>query len=202
MNHHRTRFPMLVLVILSAALSGCGVLRGWIAPAGLDYLDSVQTIKIADTWVGLTPASPLFSYYDLTTDDDGAWVGTGVIEAGRPKISREEAITVPAEAVERFVEIMNTAVLLKGTYHIDTEDQNPDDYPVITLNFKTDRGYVTVYTYSSAENHVPWGVIIDGIEYVIDGDVPARAMDEIMPYLRYDIRDAMIEELMAEAESD
>jgi hypothetical protein len=41
---------------------------------------------------------------------------------------------------------------------------------------------------------VPWGATIDGIEYTIDSNIPARALDEIAPYLKYEERQAFLDE--------
>jgi hypothetical protein len=197
---HRT-MSLFLLLILSAALSGCGALGRWFASNSAVQLDlsGVRSVKIADSWVGLSPVSPLLSFYDLTAED-GAWVGTGLIEAGRPILSREEAISVPADAVARFVDILKRAVLVEGEYEAVYE--RTDDYPVITLTFETAHGTVKVSTGSNTVDNVPWRAEIDGVEYIIDSDVPARALDEIVPYLKYDVRQALIEEIAAEANSE
>jgi hypothetical protein len=196
----RRYFRVLALIVLSAAVAGCGVIERWFSPpaVGLD-LSSVQSVTIADSWVGLLPLSPFLSFYDLT-EEDGAWVGTGLIEVGRPKLSREEAISIPAEAVQKFVDILEMATLVEGEY--DPPLEHTDDYPVITLIFQTDAGEIRVSTWAQGEGHVPWKAEIDGTEYIIDSDIPWQALGDIMPYLKYDVREALIDEVLSASGGD
>lgn len=181
---------ILLLVILSAALAGCGAIERLFTPTIRLDLGDVQSVTIEQSWVGL---APMYASTYTLTEKDGAWIGSVVFMYGFDEtVTQEEDINIPAEAVARFIRIMETAPAYEGEY--DPYFDHTDDYPYIGFTFGTDAGAVEVFSGSQGEFAVPWGARIDGVEYTIDSDIPARALDEIAPYLKYEERQAFLDD--------
>jgi hypothetical protein len=180
----------LALSVFSLALAGCGAVERWFSPTIRLDLGGVQSITIEDSWVGL---APMYASTYTLTDEDGAWVGSALFMYGfDDSVTQEESISIPAEAVQRFIDVMETAPAYEGDY--EPLITHTDDYPSIRFTFETDHGTVEVYSSSQGEFAVPWGATADGTTYVIDSDIPARALEEIAPFLKYEEREAFLDE--------
>src|SRR5690349_17301072 len=132
----RRYVSILALVVFSLALAGCGAVERWFTPTIRLDLSGVQSVTIEDSWVGL---APMYASNYTLTDEDGAWVGSVVFMYGNDEsVTQEETISIPAEAVQRFIDIMEMAPAYEGDYQ--PLFTHTDDYPSMRFTFETDHG--------------------------------------------------------------
>jgi hypothetical protein len=186
----RRYVSILALALFSLALAGCGAVERWFTPTIRLDLSGVQSVTIEDSWVGL---APMYASTYTLSDEDGAWVGSVLFMYGNDEsVTQEETISIPADAVQRFIDTLETAPAYEGDY--EPLFTHTDDYPSITFTFQTSDGIVEVYSRSQGEFAVPWAATLDGKTYIIDSDIPARALEEIAPYLKYEEREAFLDD--------
>jgi hypothetical protein len=69
-----------------------------------------------------------------------------------------------------------------------------DDYPSITIKLHIKGDTVVIFTKSQGKDHIPWGVTLKGETFVAESDVPARALNQLEPYLKGDVLQKLIEQ--------
>jgi hypothetical protein len=164
----------------------------------LPDLNQVQTIRIRDEWNGLSPIAPLGATYDLERAGD-QFNGTANFAVGgrsNNPLQATEAVELPQEAVQTFLQTLASAPLTEGAYqpHIT----HTDDYPSIYIELELETGTVAYFTQSQGEAHVPWGAEFNGKSYVINSDAPAKALAALDPYLKREVLDQLKEEALSQ----
>jgi len=98
-------------------------------------------------------------------------------------------VFVPVEHAKYFLKILSRVHLVRGEYV--PRIQWTDDFPSITIKITTwDSGVsetITFFTQSQGKGHVPWGVTIQGVTYVVPSDRPDKALEALEPHLRRNI---------------
>ena len=98
-------------------------------------------------------------------------------EGGRSK----QGVAVPAATLDRFLAMLADAPVVDGPYRPRID--HSDDYPHLSMTIGTGGDRVVFLSESQGADHVPWAVQIEGREYVIPSDAPARALDVVRAYL-------------------
>jgi len=192
-NDHSSRIrPKLIM------LSTIMVLLGGIFAVALPNimrpsitLSNVQTLQIKNHWMGLSQYAPIQADYDLILSE-GSLTGEAIFSLANGSVTQTTSIEIPAEKVQAFITMLETARLETGPY--EPYQVWTDDYPYISFLLETDQGEIEIFTSSQGESHTPWGAQIGDIEYVIPSDIPMQALQILEPYLKGDILDTMISE--------
>ncbi|HXV98007.1 MAG TPA: hypothetical protein VEC93_06255, partial [Anaerolineae bacterium] len=166
--------------------------------SALPDLNQVQTIRIRDEWNGLSPIAPLGATYDLERAGDH-FAGTAnftVGGRGGNSLQATEAVELPPEAVQTFLQTLASAPLTEGAYQPNIT--HTDDYPAIYIELELGTGTMTFFTQSQGEAHVPWGAEFNGKTYVINSDAPAKALAALEPYLKRDVLDQLKEQALSQ----
>jgi len=145
---------------------------------------------IEDDWTGLSWVAPINAAYQISLNN-GAWVGSAKFSVGYDGThTKEEIVTVADSTVQEFLHALEAAPLKEETY-IPSIDHT-DDYPSIMISIQTDTDKIAVFSQSQGDGHVPWATIIRDKGYVIDSDIPSRALTAFEPYLKKDVLDALV----------
>ncbi|RKZ80057.1 MAG: hypothetical protein DRR19_24160 [Candidatus Parabeggiatoa sp. nov. 1] len=156
--------------------------------SSLRVLEKASLFLIQDEWIGLSSLAPLKAHYMLERHTNqfsgGASFSVGGA-SGNPCKSVED-ITIPVEVVQKFLQMLTRSPLEKG--HYEPKITHTDDYPSIKITLQTDTGIVAFFTQSQGVGHVPWGVTFEKTTYVINSDIPAKALEILKPYLKKDER--------------
>ena len=197
-NKQKNDHPSSRLRLKLFALSAIVVILGGILAIALPNimlpsvtLSNVQSLQIKDHWSGLSQFAPIQADYDLVLSD-GSLTGEATFSLANGSVTQTTSIDIPAEQVEAFIAMLETAKLEQGPY--EPYWAWTDDYPHIAMSFTTDQGKVEIFTSSQGEFHTPWGAKIDDVEYVIASEIPIQALKIIDPYLKRDILETMINE--------
>ena len=149
----------------------------------LARLKEAKSITIEDTWGGL--GIPHKAYYQLEQQND-RFVGKGSFLAGwTPPTPVIVDISIPGEIAKDFLETLADSPAVYGVYEPRVE--HTDDYPSLKIELTLPDQTVRFYSLSQGEDHVPWGLDIQGNTYVIDSDEPAKALALLKPYLKWNI---------------
>lgn len=155
----------------------------------LRVLEKASSFMIQDEWTGLSSLAPLKAEYTLQRDTNqfngGASFSVGGA-SGNPCKSVVEDITIPVEVVQKFLQMLTRSPLEEGNY--EAKITHTDDYPSINIVLHTDTAIVGFFTRSQGVGHVPWGVNFEKKTYVINSDIPAKALEILKPYLKKDER--------------
>jgi hypothetical protein len=156
--------------------------------SSLPLLEKASSIKIQDEWIGLSPYIPLEAHYTLHRKNNqfsgiAAFSVCKLIGLLRESV---EDITIPLEVVQKFLKMLTSFPREEGNYK--PKMIHSDDYPSIKITLETDRGTVLFFTRSQGAGHVPWGVTFDRTTYIINSDIPAKAIEILKPYLKKDER--------------
>jgi|GEM_PF-5842584 len=193
-NDHSSPLRAKILIGLLSLIILLGVFTAQILPRLMlpsIHLSDVESVQIEDQWMGLSQFAPIVADYTLDMTDTGL-VGDASFSIANYAVTQSTTITIPAETVQAFITMLETASLEQGPYEPFWEWT--DDYPYISMLFETDHGEIEIFTSSQGESHTPWGARIDDVEYVISSDIPMQALVLIEPYLQRDILDTMVNE--------
>ena len=163
-------------------------------PGLAEALTEVSAIALADDWSGLALYSPLLAHTEVVRQDAG-YVGTTCFSAGsydpayrRGQIAERPAV-IPPDAAQESLALLAGLRGYPGHYvpHITYFDS----YPSLRMVLSTARGKVTIFSRSQGNGNSPWGLMIDGREYVIAGDSPLRALLRLRAYTDYSTLDRL-----------
>jgi hypothetical protein len=192
MNYPKILQPMIGITLALLFLIGCG------ASSALPDLNQVQTIRIRDEWNGMSPIAPLGATYELERAGDH-FAGTANFtvggRGGKP-LQASEAVELPQEAVQTFLQTLASAPLMEGAY--EPNITHTDDYPSIYVELELETGPVAYFSQSQGEGHVPWGAEFNGKTYVINSDAPAKALAALEPYLKREVLDQLKEQALSQ----
>ena len=157
-------------------------------------LTQAHSIRIQDNYEGFSPISPVKAHYILKrSQNQKQFTGKASFDVGGrsfPESRRREAsvdLTIPFEAVQTFLRMLDSSPLKEGNY-VPPINQG-DDYPSFSIKIELElkTGTVVFFTQSQGDDHVPWGVVFKRKEYVINSDIPTKALDQLKPYLKPDV---------------
>ncbi len=153
----------------------------------LSDLAQARRLVIEDDWTGLSRIAPVTAHFTLERRPDG-FAGTAVFSAGGYSGTSNKAteeIAVPLDKVEHFLMMLATCPIKLENY--EPRIEHTDDYPSIKLEVDLAKESVVFFTQSQGEGYVPWGVTVHGRSYVIESDIPAKALDTLKPHFKYDV---------------
>jgi hypothetical protein len=185
------RQHLLLFVLLVVVMSGCRFIvrdseddRSFVPEP-----DQVTSIHIRDYWIGLSPTAPHIAEVTLLPTDGGF---SGDITFSARDLRQTETVFISQDDVKAFLDSLAESALTAGDY--EPKIEWTDDYPTISIEIHTADGEIQVYSSSQGDGHVPWGMTVDGTEYVIDSDQPSQALQMLQPDLHYDVFSALIDE--------
>ncbi|HKP53304.1 MAG TPA: hypothetical protein VJ183_11720 [Chloroflexia bacterium] len=157
----------------------------------LTQLTQADSLKIEDDWTGLSLVAPIIAHYDLRRQN-GNFVGTAYFSVAGYREARTatEEIDVPEEAALNFLRMLTQSPAVSG--HYEARIEHTDDYPSISIKIGIRNDSFEFFTSSQGEDHVPWGLHINGSTYVINSNQPAKALESLQPYLKSDILEKLI----------
>jgi hypothetical protein len=152
----------------------------------LRLLEKASLIQIQDEWTGLSPIVPLKAHYMLQRDTNQFKGGASFSACGASGHPREsvEDITISLEVVQKFLQMLTRSPLEEGNY--EPMITHTDDYPSIKIVLQTDTEIIIFFTQSQGVGHVPWGATFGETTYVINSDIPTKAMEILKPYFKKD----------------
>jgi hypothetical protein len=153
----------------------------------LKALAAARAVRIEVGWGGLGPGRS--EHYELHADANQLAGEATFSVRGRTKT---ESIRIPLSAAQTFFRILGEATLEEREYV--PRIMHTDDYPSISVELDLGNETVTFFTQSQGESHVPWALKIKQKTYVIDSDVPARALEALDPYLKRDVLKLLLDE--------
>jgi len=151
-----------------------------------------RSIRIQDDWTGYSSLAPIEAHYFLERNEDKFSGEVHFSVAGyseHPKTTTEN-IEIPLEVVQAFLEMLAKSPLDYGEYV--PEFTHTDDYPDIRIELESDSESITFFTTSQGADHVPWAAILDGKTYVVDSDIPAKALAILEPFLKRDVLESLL----------
>jgi hypothetical protein len=194
-RHSRKRLIVLLPSVIVVLLAGIFLYYASLPTCRLTapkLFYNIQSVQIQDHWTGLSPFAPIKADYTFTMTEDGVLAGDAMFSIANDNVTHTTPIEIPAETVEAFIKMLETAKLEQRPY--EPFWQWTDDYPYISIFFKTDQAEIEIFTSSQGESHTPWGAEIDDVEYVIDSDIPMQAYSLLEPYLQRGVLETMIDE--------
>jgi hypothetical protein len=114
---------------------------------------------------------------------------------GSSSLQRRQAIEdieIPLDAAQSFLKTLASLPLKEGEYKPTITIT--DDYPSIRIKLSIKGETVVIFTESQGKDHIPWGVTFKGKTFVAASDIPARALNELEPYLKGDVLQKLIEQ--------
>jgi len=104
--------------------------------------------------------------------------------ASPPVVTRDADVVVPLDAFQRFLETLLQAPVKEGIYRPSVPRTGGSPKTRVELNLETET--VTFFTESLADGGIPWGATFGGRTYVIESDIPSKALRILDPYISLD----------------
>jgi hypothetical protein len=185
-------------------LAGLAGARSAVLPAGQQaesqlpvVLTEARIIRIEDDWGGFSPFSPLKAHYQLQRGASD-FSGKATFSARRyARFSKEvvEDISIPIDKANGFLSTLSGVRITPGKYVPRIE--HTDDYPSIRIQIELKDQKIDFFTESQGERHVPWGATISGKSYIVDSDLPSRALESLRPYLKRDVLTRLVNSIQS-----
>jgi hypothetical protein len=151
-------------------------------------LEDTRVVIITDNWVGLSLLAPIGREYILRQAGE-AFRGRATFSLGGMTSARVDLV-VPDDTMRVFIETLSRTPIREGSRY-EPMLQWTDDFPHRTIVIDTPGGQVEFETESQGEGNVPWRLSCSGrscgIDCVIDADTPAKALNDLQPFLRQDV---------------
>lgn len=159
----------------------------------LPSIQGARSIRIEEHWMGLSPASPRSSVYFFSRDGERVrgWAMFRVRSHGENIAD----IQLPIEVFDKFLRTLGDSRFVPRPYK--PKITHTDDYPSIRVEIAGEHNIIVFFTGSQGERHVPWGVDIDGAEYLLRSDSPQKAIDILSPYLHREVLQRLEQEVGA-----
>ncbi|GEM_PF-4251715 len=142
-------------------------------------LDEVKEVRIQNNWKGYNETAPHRAEYRLKLIN-GELVGEARFSITYKKFtSTVKDITIPSYVVQAFFEtIMQAKFENKPCYWIRFMT---DHYPYQSVSILTETSFTTIA--SSSQDVYPWCLITQGQKYLINSDIPYRALQHLLQHL-------------------
>lgn len=199
----RVRILPLLLFVLTA-LAGLAACDATTSPTPIPTIDPVAealgqipnatAMTMRDDWAGLSPANPILAHYILERKPEGM-TGMAEFQAGEGRgvtVSETVPINIPESVIKDFLARLAAIPLVEGAYNPKVE--HTDDYPNISINLQITNGTAAFYTQSQGAEHIPWGISLANKTYVVDSPAIWEAYQLLLPYLKKDELDKVVEE--------
>jgi hypothetical protein len=170
--------------------------RGFVIPE-FSQISDCDSIVIADRWVGLSDIAPISAHYSIQKSG-GAFRGKAIFMVGHDDHANTSVvkIEIPNTAIQSFLKMLSQTPVEKGTYK--PRIQHTDDFPEIVVDLGVKKKSFVFGTSSQGEDHVPWRVKFEGEEYIINSDIPGKALAILKPYMKRDELQRLMEQTKAQ----
>jgi hypothetical protein len=112
--------------------------------------------------------------------------------SGHPRTSTEN-LSIPLDVVHEFLRTLVKTPLEKGEYVPLFE--HTDDYPEVKIEVALKEIPIVFLSSSQGEGNAPWKVTIGKDEYISRSTIPADALKLLMPYLKNDVLETLIQQV-------
>jgi hypothetical protein len=179
------------IVLVASAWICAGASGDHEAELALSHLRDARIVRIEEGWMGLSPIAPTVAVYTFVREANRVrgWARLLVAAGPGQRGSTVTGLSVPPDVFEAFLSRLSTADLSPGSY--EPTITHTDDYPSLTIEVAGDRDVAIFHSQSQGEGHVPWRFEFGDRQFVVDSDVPRRALDILGPYLPGDVFEAM-----------
>lgn len=171
-----------------------------VAPAARNAIQidpgAVRAIRIEYRWDGLSRIAPLSRTYELTPSY-GTFTGqaTFVVAARSKQPFHDQLnVSVPKAALAEFLATLGSATPVDKPYE---PPRALDDYPYVAITLDTAQGVILIQSESIGPGYAPWKVTSADKTFVIDSDIPNRALNVLGPYLHEDVLQRLIQAAQA-----
>ena len=101
--------------------------------------------------------------------------------ASPPVLTRDADVVVPLDAFQRFLETLLQSPVKEGIYRPSVPRTGGSRTTKVEFDLETET--VTFLTESLADGGIPWGTTFGGCTYVIESDIPSKALRILDPYI-------------------
>ena len=101
--------------------------------------------------------------------------------ASPPVLTRDADVVIPLDVIQRFLEMLLQSPVKEGIYRPSVPRTGGSRKTRVELDLETET--VTFFTESLADGGIPWGATFGGRTYVIESDIPSKALRVLDPYL-------------------
>ncbi len=96
-----------------------------------------------------------------------------------PVLTRDADVVVPLDAFQRFLETLLQSPVKEGIYRPSVPRTGGSRTTKVEFDLETET--VTFFTESLADGGIPWGATFGGRTYVIESDIPSKALRILDP---------------------
>ncbi len=180
----------LFLIACGLCFAGC---TGIPLDSKVPDLLQADSIQIKNSWAGLALVTK--QHHSLQRDDK-AFRGKAQFSVARRNSEQPrqaiEDIEIPLDVAQSFLKTLASLPLKEGKY--EPKIEHTDDHPSISIELNVKGETVVIFTESQGKDHIPWGVTFKGKTFVAASDIPARALNQLGPYLKHDVLQNLIEQ--------
>ena len=184
-------------LLLGVALAGClawGTVARCAAPSAVSASFSrPDYLLIEDYWIGETLTAPWVTRITLRADGE-KFTGPAFFSAGNGQRQKtaHDTVVIPRAAVQEFLSLLLKSPMRPGKYtpRIDYTD----DYPNLRIVVKQGKSAITFFTRSQGKDYIPWGAQYQGKISVVDSELPARALQQLRPYMKRPVLEKLIDD--------
>ncbi len=149
-------------------------------------LPNVNNFTIADDWSGDFGYSPVIAHYTFTKQLNQFEVVADFRSGkGQNVVQTTYSFTIPSNIITDFLKALTNIPLNEGKYALKIDSAG--DYPSIKIEASIGNEKLYIFTDSPAIDYLPWGLKYDNREFVINSDLPTKAIKNLRPYLQKDV---------------
>lgn len=196
MKRHARLLRIILVSLIGVAIIFFVVRSRTVRVSELFDASAVETITIQDYWAGFSILTPIRQDFTLETSK-GSFTGEAQFSVGGgldyEKVGHKqtEMLSIPVETIDAFLQELEQILLVEGEYQ--PFYQWTDDYPNIAIILKNGSDTFVIYTSSQGQTHVPWAATYHDREYIIYSDAPLSAYALLMPHLKKDVLNTLID---------
>jgi len=183
---------IFLLFLLLFSSSGCAADK----PSLQTLLPETDSMVISEYWMGLSPVAPVSAGFVLKKTPT-SFAGKATFLAGYDSTQKKDSVDmeIPNSVAQQFFKILANAQLSSGPYKPKIE--HTDDYPHNEIELHIGKETILFWTQSQGPGFVPWGLKLAGKEYVINSDLPDKAIQLLDPYMHRDVQKKLNESVMS-----
>ncbi len=159
----------------------------------LANLTDATSFNLRDDWSGFINYVTKYANYNLKRNGN-QFEGDADFHIS---VSQEATrhIVIPLNVAQAFLQTLEQIPLEEGPY--TPKINQADTYLIdIAIQILTNAGPLDIFTNSqndrNATGNAPWGVNFMGRTFVVNSDIPAKALDTLRPYLHEEVIEELI----------
>ena len=167
----------------AAAAGGTTLLKLFPELAGLP---DASTFHVVDTWMGLSPDSPVVKDYPLMLKNN-EFVGQAVFSEGGKQKDEKQNVAIPLEVVQKLWLVVLGVAIEEMEYKPRID--HTDDYPALGFEAQVNDKLLRVWTQSQPKEvnshwiRTPWAIGYSDRTFVVSTPELDFAIDSLYDYL-------------------